>query len=336
MRMNNKLSLFAMILLPGLALSAPTFAQAPTAAAEAAITPAGNQASDYTEKGADTCIRCHDEDSEFPVFSIFKTKHAQPADKRTPFAHLQCETCHGPGANHAKRVRPEQKQAPIIAFGPRSKLAPDHVNPVSPEDQNRICLSCHRGDARIGWNASVHESNNLACVSCHKIHVAQDPVLATTTQPEVCYKCHQKERADFFKPSVHPVRFGEMTCTDCHNPHGGNTDAMLVKPTINQTCYTCHADKRGPFLWEHAPVAENCTLCHTPHGSIYSALLVKNPPLLCQQCHSQAGHPSVARTADSLPGGISPPSPFLLVGACTNCHSEVHGSNNPSGVKMMR
>ena len=26
----------------------------------------------------------------------------------------------------------------------------------------------------------------------------------------------------------------------------------------------------------------------------------------------------------------------LLGGACTNCHSQVHGSNDPSGVKLMR
>jgi len=334
--MNNKLALFAVVLPFVLAFSAPVFADDPTAAAEADITPPGQHVQEYTEKGADSCIKCHDEDSEFPVFSIFKTKHAQPADKRTPFGHLQCETCHGPGANHAKKVRPEEKQAPIIAFGPHSKLAPDKRNPVPPEDQNRICLSCHQGNARIGWSASAHDSNNLACVSCHKIHADPDPVIATSTQPDVCYQCHLKKRADFFKPSVHPVRFGQMACTDCHNPHGGSTDAMLVKPTVNQTCFTCHAEKRGPFLWEHAPVAEDCTLCHTPHGSVYSALLKKSPPLLCQQCHEPAGHPSLAFTANSLPGGISGPSPYLLAGSCTNCHSQVHGSNSPSGVKLMR
>jgi DmsE family decaheme c-type cytochrome len=99
---------------------------------------------------------------------------------------------------------------------------------------------------------------------------------------------------------------------------------------VNQTCFTCHADKRGPLLWEHAPVAEDCTLCHSSHGSVRTALLNKTPPLLCQQCHSVAGHPSVARTAG---GGASI---FLLAGSCTNCHSQVHGSNHPAGSKLMR
>ena len=327
---------FALFLLSGMAFSVPLCAETPPVSAKASATPAGTHASEYSEKGADTCIKCHDEDSEFPVFSIFKTKHAQPADKRTPFGQLQCEACHGPGANHAKKVQPGEKQAPIIGFGPKSKLTPDKRNPVPPEEQNRICLGCHRGDARIGWNTSAHESNDLACVSCHKIHAVHDPVLATSSQPEVCYQCHQKQRADFNKTSAHPVRSGQIACSECHSPHGSNTSALLAKPTLNQTCYSCHAEKRGPFLWEHAPVAEDCTLCHSPHGSVYPALLKKSPPLLCQQCHSPAGHPSVAYTADGLPGGASGPVGFLLVGSCTNCHSQVHGSIHPSGVKLMR
>lgn len=312
----------------GLAVGLPAAAESttPTGGGEVA---AGNQASDYTEKGADTCLRCHDEDSEFPVFSIFKTKHAVPADKRTPFAGLQCETCHGPGAKHAVRIRPGsgKKRPLVVNFGPKSFF------PVA--KQNAMCLQCHENDHRIGWHGSVHESADLACVSCHRIHTAHDPVLSKVSQPDVCYACHKKVRADFHKPSAHPVRFGQLACTDCHQPHGAvPTTALLIKPTVDQTCYTCHAEKRGPFLWEHPPVAEDCTLCHTPHGSINPSLLVKRPPLLCQQCHSPSGHPSVPRTSTALAGGS--PSGFLLAGSCTNCHSQVHGSNHPSGVKLMR
>jgi DmsE family decaheme c-type cytochrome len=127
-----------------------------------------------------------------------------------------------------------------------------------------------------------------------------------------------------------------MTCSGCHSAHGSTTVAALNKPTLNQTCYSCHAEKRGPMLWEHQPVTEDCSLCHTAHGSVRPALLTKSPPLLCQQCHSSAGHPSVARTSNSLPGGSAGGSIFVVGGSCTNCHSQVHGSNHPSGVKLMR
>ncbi len=280
----------------------------------------------YTSRGADTCIKCHDEDSEFPVLSIFKTKHAQQADKRTPFATLQCEACHGPGAEHAQEVPEGQKQAPIIAFGAHSRV------PV--EKQNQICLGCHANQSRIAWPGSTHGGNQVRCVSCHAIHATHDAVQTTAEQPDICFDCHKRQRAEFDKPSTHPVRLGQMACNSCHEVHGAIAAKLLIKPTLNETCYSCHAEKRGPFLWEHAPVAENCSNCHTPHGSIHPTLLVKRAPLLCQECHSQVGHPSVARTGAGLPDGN--PSGFLLSGACLNCHSQVHGSNHPSGVKLMR
>src|SRR5438132_9467247 len=50
----------------------------------------------------------------------------------------------------------------------------------------------------------------------------------------------------------------KVGCTSCHNPHGGEGGKMLVDLTVNNVCYTCHAEKRGPFLWDHPPVRENC------------------------------------------------------------------------------
>ncbi|MCX7140852.1 MAG: DmsE family decaheme c-type cytochrome [Proteobacteria bacterium] len=207
---------------------------------------------------------------------------------------------------------------------------------LTPAERNKYCLECHKGNSRTGWMSSTHESNNLACTSCHKLHAERDAVLAKATQSDVCYTCHRKQRADFARPSAHPVRQGRIACSECHSAHGSAAHAMLNKSTVNQTCYSCHAEKRGPFLWEHAPVAEDCTLCHSAHGSVNQAMLKKTAPLLCQQCHSAAGHPAVARTGGALPGGAAGGSAFVMGGSCANCHSQVHGSNHPSGVKLMR
>ena len=55
----------------------------------------------YSRKGADTCLKCHDEDYKYPIYPVFFSKHGDRNDKRTPMAQLQCESCHGPGRAHA-------------------------------------------------------------------------------------------------------------------------------------------------------------------------------------------------------------------------------------------
>ena len=326
------------------ALLSGTAAQAQTAAAAsapAAAAPASGAAASapvraplpprdqYSAKGADTCLECHDDvTATYSGAAIFKTKHAFRNDARAPFGPggLQCEACHGPGARHARSKNPDA----INSLKSTSSQ--------TPKERSQPCLSCHQAGARIGWHASAHERSNLACSDCHRVHQDHgDPVLAKTSQPDVCFTCHRQKRADFQKTSAHPVRFGLMSCNDCHGVHGPTSNtALLVKPSLNQTCYSCHADKRGPLLWEHQPVTEDCSLCHTAHGSVRQALLTKSPPLLCQQCHSPAGHPSFALTSQSLPGGGAGGSIYLVAGGCTNCHSQVHGSNHPAGAKLMR
>lgn len=280
----------------------------------------------YTRKGADTCLKCHDEDYKYPIFPIFYSKHGDASDKRSPMGQLQCESCHGPGRAHATEPRVGYDRAEIIAFGRQSK--------ISFEKQNAQCLQCHQGNNRLAWQGSTHEQQDILCVECHTLHVKKDPLLTSDNQPEACYRCHKKQRAEFARNSVHPVRYGVMVCSQCHNPHGTFSDRLLKTNTKNATCYSCHAEKRGPFLWSHAPVQEDCGVCHEHHGSLHNALLKKKPPLLCQQCHSMAAHPSFALDNSDLSNPAN--SAYLAAKSCLNCHFQVHGSNHPSGVKLMR
>lgn len=285
--------------------------------------------SKYSKKGADTCLKCHDEDNDYPVLPIFKTKHGEQNDSRSPMAKLQCETCHGPVGEHRNTVKKPQKKAPIRAFGSKA------WTPVA--EQNEVCLTCHNDTARTNWRGGVHESESLSCADCHTIHTRRDPMLQAKTQVAKCNKCHLKQKAEFNRSSSHPVRFAKMRCSDCHNPHGTVGDKLIKTTTKNQLCYQCHAEKRGPLLWPHAPVAEDCTVCHNPHGSMHPTLLKKRPPLLCQQCHGNALHPGDLYSGTELPSGSSGTNrKFLLGRSCLNCHSQVHGSNHPSGVKLLR
>jgi DmsE family decaheme c-type cytochrome len=242
-------------------------------------------------------------------------------------AQFQCESCHGPGGEHEKEPLVGKKRAPIVAFGKESS--------VSSDTQNKICLQCHTDDKRMVWHGSSHASQGMLCVDCHYIHKRHDPVLSKTKQADVCYNCHKKQQAEFERTSVHPVRYGKMQCTQCHNPHGSYTDSLLVANTKNATCYRCHAEKRGPFLWAHAPVSEDCGICHEFHGSNTKPLLKQRAPWLCQQCHGAGAHANRAYNPDAADGG-SFNAPFVLAKSCLNCHFQVHGSNHPSGAKLTR
>ena len=286
---------------------------------------------EYAEGGIEVCTTCHDENSPKPVLSILATPHGVKADERTPIASTHgCQTCHGPGAAHVRDMSPMpvtfREDAPV-------------------EPQNAACLACHQGGARMNWAGSAHEKAQLRCTSCHTIHAKEDPVAKVDVRPNaifkdnqsaVCFQCHQEQRALSFRLSHHPIEEGKIACSDCHNPHGSMAPSQLVKPTLNETCYQCHAEKRGPFVWEHPPVREDCTNCHEPHGSNHPGLLVNRMPLLCQQCHMSAFHPSTAYTGVNASAGVSRLDIHAAAKACLNCHSEVHGSNHPSGPRLMR
>ncbi len=316
MRSSNRLpkSMLVALLGCGLVLTAlPARTEAPAAATEALR----------------VCTKCHDESEAFPVLSILKTKHAVAADPNTPFADEACMSCHGRSDAHVRKSGDGEREAPDVVFdGPRAAPA---------AKRNAVCLGCHESGLRMHWKGSQHEAEGVACTSCHDVHTGHDAVLAKATQPDTCFGCHRNKRAEMLRPSSHPVRDGQMGCSDCHNPHGSSGPKLLVKTTVNETCFTCHAEKRGPFLWEHAPVREDCTLCHKPHGSVHANLLKQRTPWLCQQCHLAPQHPSSAYSGTGLPGTAFPSGAQQLLGkSCLNCHSQVHGSNHPSGVRKTR
>ena len=129
-----------------------------------------------------------------------------------------------------------------------------------------------------------------------------------------------------FRSSHMPMREGKVVCSDCHNPHGSVTEALLKKDLINDVCYTCHAEKRGPFLFEHEPVRENCDNCHDPHGTINQYSLKLPRPRLCNECHS-------LMDATNGPGAGSN---HVFGQACENCHVAIHGSNATNGQLLFR
>jgi DmsE family decaheme c-type cytochrome len=293
------------------------------------------QTLDRSLKGDQVCTHCHDEAEARPVLAIYKTAHGVKADERTP----GCQTCHGPSVAHVTNPTGAATRPLVdIDFAHGTKAA---------QLIETTCLTCHQNGQRTHWAGSEHQRSDVPCTSCHEIHTHNDRVLTKSTQPEVCFACHKTQRAQMLRISTHPVEAGQMGCSDCHNPHGSIGPKLMVKNSINDTCYTCHAERRGPFLWEHTPATEDCTNCHTPHGSNTASLLKARTPWLCQECHtsdhsgpmnSAANLPTAAATTiDSrLPLGNHAPRTQMNGRNCLACHPMVHGSNHPAGARLSK
>jgi DmsE family decaheme c-type cytochrome len=285
-------------------------AQAPTPPAPAAQT-------DYV--GTDTCITCHDVQGN----SLKGTKHAQAKDPRSPMAQHGCESCHGPGKAHVDDD----------AKGHMAKMAQ-----LPPSQLSATCLTCHARGTHAGWEGSKHEQRNLSCITCHSVHSpkSQEAQLVQPTQTQVCATCHRVQVAKTERAVAHmPVREGKMSCSSCHNPHGSISNVKNLKKgsSVSELCISCHTEMRGPVLWEHTPVRENCATCHDPHGSSNDRMLVVRMPMLCQRCHVATKHPATLYDKDEI---TTNKSNRMFGRSCVNCHSQVHGSNHPSGQFFMR
>jgi DmsE family decaheme c-type cytochrome len=287
------------------------------AAAKPETAPAAAPAREYV--GAETCKGCHQE--AFEKFASTKMGRLFLRHPRNTTERLACESCHGPGKAHVDAGGGK-------GVGGMITFAKNDPTPV--EQRNAVCLQCHEKTARLFWKGSPHESRDVACTNCHRVMEDTSPrsQLAKATVIETCAQCHVQRKAQLMRSSHMPLREGKMDCVSCHNPHGTVTPALLKENSVNETCYTCHAEKRGPFLWEHPPVMESCSNCHDPHGSNHEKMLKVAKPRLCQQCHVEVTHPVTPQTRTSRQ--------MVMGRQCLQCHSTIHGSNHPSGKAYKR
>jgi DmsE family decaheme c-type cytochrome len=266
------------------------------------------------------CAGCHVEVCE----TFDKMPHGIALSNTLQGDKVVCESCHGSGAAHAASGDPAQ----IINPAKQNELG-----------ETDMCLSCHNGPTFDDWPFAQHRSSAGGCASCHQVHASARPSKSEDrNNSDMCYRCHAGIRAEMSMPSHHPVAEGKLICTDCHNPHGG--EAPLAQgATSRELCISCHAEKEGPFMYEHAPVNEDCQVCHSPHGTVADNLLKQTEPTLCLSCHSMHFHATVegADGAFTVPldpsrNGMSTPDGWKtgMLTKCTQCHGAIHGTDLPS------
>jgi len=285
--------------------------------------------SDNEYVGSDACKDCHED--QFKAFS--HTSHAGLGKLNSWKGKVTgCEACHGPGKAHLEEGDP----AKIIGFKNKSS-----------KEISETCLTCHAGkEERNNFKRGEHWRNDVGCTDCHSPHSmvggrnlassntfiskanAEKPDFSTihilkVGEPQLCMSCHNEVKPDFNKPFHHKVLEGMLKCSDCHNPHGGfELKQTRLATGADAACIKCHADKQGPFTYEHAPLkTEGCVACHTPHGSANPRLLRYSAVnQLCLTCHS----------VEHGVGADEPAGPThnqnAQYASCTNCHVKIHGS----------
>ena len=272
------------------------------------ISPANQSPNPDLYVGSDTCKACHAAESASyergPHWRTETGKHKGPQWQG-------CEACHGPGKEHIEAGGDPTK---IISF-----------TGLSTKQASNLCLQCHyRSERHQNFLRSSHLSNNVGCTTCHSIHASKAHFLLVSSQPALCYGCHQSVEPDFSKPAHHRVNEGLMSCSDCHNPHGSFLRHNLrTSSWQGDVCAKCHIDTAGPFVFEHAPLKEQgCVACHNPHGSTNPHLLA-SPQVnqLCLNCHSTILANSIA------PGVPTFHNQAVEYQQCILCHVAVHGSN---------
>lgn len=286
---------------PAPAATPTTPAATPTAPAEAA--PAGP-----------ACGDCHADQAK----GLASTRHAWGKAHKNEVPNSVCETCHGDGKAH------------IEGGGDKEKI----YKPAGVEGANKTCLTCHDTPTdRISRHGGVHaNSAAVNCLTCHSIHSSapRSPHLLAQPQLTLCSNCHSTQTATFRnKPYAHHIGRAGLECSSCHEPHGRPGKNALHAGTAGEVpCLTCHADKRGPFVFQHGSVAiGECITCHEPHGSSNAKMLKRaTVAQLCIECHSPI---TFAGTGTTL--GAQPPSFHNLTDPrfqnCTTCHVAIHGSN---------
>lgn len=314
-----------------LRLARPVIAAIVTLAAFAgqtkqAASPPAQDKAEYA--GTELCATCHED-----LAKSFDRGVHQRIGTTAKYGRQEqaCEACHGPGSKHIEAAD-----------------ATGILNPKKMRGQqaDAACLACHRNQStQHGRVMSSHARGGAACTSCHVIHggtAAADGSLTYPKQPPVapkrhqdvnaqCGSCHISQRAQFQRPHAHRIPQNAMSCIDCHNPHGTFTARdMTAQASGVPGCVSCHADKRGPFTYEHAPMRmETCTTCHESHGSANPRMLTRaEVKFVCLECH--ANTPSLAARPGPFQGTV-PPSFHDLRSPryrnCTVCHQKIHGSH---------
>lgn len=265
--------------------------------------------------------------------------------------NVGCESCHGPGSEH-------------VANAGRSRFI---VNPklLSAERSSAVCGRCHDrrqgyGGPTNGYTQAISEAGELAKpgISRHELITKYtDPVKKGPTMrgpgredniwPDDIHssKPHQ-QYADFLKSKMYRNDRLLVTCSDCHDLHGGTPNPRWLIHDANDPasplCQRCHtvdvlSHMETKLNGKMKGQLTRCIDCHMPGTANTGGIagdfgrMIKTPPYangLEEENNAYWQGPLKSHVfdvplktnvgVDGVPPGRAMPIPYT--GACGTCH----------------
>ncbi|MBI4869059.1 MAG: hypothetical protein HY816_19130 [Candidatus Wallbacteria bacterium] len=187
--------------------------------------------------------------------------------------NVGCETCHGPGSDHAALAARRRIVSP-------SKL--------SPERENMICASCHDRPQGNGSVADLKKDvpfdsqdrfpkpgiSRSFWLTSHTSR--KGPATGDFWSDQVHSKSHHQQYADFLKSSHYRNDRRLLACSDCHDLHATRSGQNLTEyrhnlradPATGALCARCHTVDLGSHTQakvgvDHSSASDvSCVQCH--------------------------------------------------------------------------
>ncbi len=255
------------------------------------------------------CINCHK-----ALKTKYKFEHA-------PFKQGKCLNCHTDHFSNDMRF--------IKANG------------------SKLCLKCHKINNTL---QKKHRENlsKFECLTCHNPHGSKNRALLrkvahkpfsdnnckychtkNLNNKKLCLNCHKNIMKGFNKVHNHLLGgIDKNPCLICHNPHVGDTKALL-KDAPERLCQRCHFEtyrQKINSLYIH-PDWNKCTNCHEGHGENNIAMLKEGATKSCAKCHESHAkftHPIGEKVKDPRNGQTL---------TCVTCHDPM-GTNYKYNLRL--